>query len=85
MDVISDLKPAIGADDEQSIELAKKVHPEGWSQTEANAHLIAAAPNMYKALKLLIERLENFPNFPMALQLPKLKAEEAIAKAEANQ
>lgn len=53
--IIADLKPAIGADEEKDIELSKQVHAEGWTQTEANAHLIAAAPDMYEALNNLIQ------------------------------
>lgn len=52
----------------------------------ANARLIAAAPDMYEALKLFIERLQYEQkhgwNYPIGLELPSVWAERALAKAE---
>ena len=54
----------------------------------ANAHLIAAAPDMYETLKLLLERfdaMEKKYSYPMVLDLPRVWAERATAKAEGKQ
>ena len=51
---------------------------------KANAHLIAAAPEMYEALKLLLERMEMYPDYPIGFELVKVQAEKALAKAEAS-
>jgi hypothetical protein len=54
-------------------------------ELEANAHLIAAAPEMYEALKLMLERMESKmvgSDYGMAFELPKVWAERALAKAE---
>jgi hypothetical protein len=58
--------------------------PKFW-QAEVNAQLIAAAPDMYKALKLLLERFEEMRgkySYPMSLDLPRVWAEKALAKTE---
>lgn len=47
-------------------------------EAEANAHLIAAAPEMYKALKNVWERVE-FKNYPDEMRQ---LVENALAKAE---
>jgi len=49
-------------------------------ECEANAHLIAAAPDMYETLKSIIERLEKGLSLGEKLELQ--PAREALAKAE---
>ena len=55
-------------------------------QAEANAHLIAAAPDMYEALKVArneIERLAMVTGYEGEAHFPKLEQiNEALAKAE---
>jgi hypothetical protein len=55
------------------------------NELKGNAHLIAAAPDMYAALKLLMERFAEMNgkySYPMSLDLPRVWAEKALAKAE---
>ena len=55
------------------------------NRVQADAHLIAAAPDMYEALRLLVGRFANMEKkytYPMALDLPRVWAEKALAKAE---
>jgi len=54
-------------------------------QTEVNAHLIAAAPDMYEALKSVVE-YENELSYanPSALSLVLKRAKEALGKIEGN-
>ncbi len=50
-----------------------------------NSHLIAAAPDMYEALKLFNERfndMEKKYSYPMSLDLPRIWMEKVLAKAE---
>jgi len=54
-------------------------------KTREDANLLSAAPDMYKALKLLIERFNEMDkkySYPMSLDLPRVWAEKALAKAE---
>ena len=62
--------------------------PNCHDQVKANAHLIAAAPEMYRTLRLLIERFEAMGrqySYPMSLDLPRALAEKALAKAEGKE
>jgi len=53
------------------------------NEMRANAHLIAAAPAMYEALKLLLKRKEELKfKYPIELELPIVWAERALAKVE---
>ena len=76
--IITDMKPALGAEGETDVEIAKRVHPEGWRQTEANALLIAAAPAMYEALK----ELRNDSQYPKLRPNTRELILNALAKAE---
>lgn len=58
-----------------------KIHKRWGDDAKANAHLIAAAPEMYEALKLFTERMSYY-NYPIELELPKVWMEKAIAKVE---
>jgi hypothetical protein len=46
-----------------------------------DAYLIASAPDMYEALKLMIERMHDY-SYPIDFDLPKVLIEKALAKAE---
>ena len=52
----------------------------GWGQTEANAHLIAAAPKLYEALKLYIAHQEGTSGHYCSICHNEI--EQAIAEAE---
>ena len=75
-----DLFPHFGASEKHS--LITDI-PGATDNTEANAHLISAAPDMYEALKLLVERMGEIQNqYPITLELPRVWAEKALAKAD---
>uniref|UniRef100_A0A6M3IZA3 Uncharacterized protein n=1 Tax=viral metagenome TaxID=1070528 RepID=A0A6M3IZA3_9ZZZZ len=83
--IITDMKAALGAE-ENDVEIAKKVHPEGWRQTEANAYLIASAPMMYEALKAVDDYLgANYPGNMLLKQIAYEKLEKALSKAEGRE
>lgn len=62
------------------LEKGPKVRPIGKTQMEANAHLIAAAPDMLAALKGAEEWLKGFASAEPYLGV----IQEAIAKAEGS-
>jgi hypothetical protein len=52
-------------------------------QNKANAHLIAAAPDMYEALEAMVEQYDNGPDAPILESAHKAltAAKEALTKA----
>lgn len=67
--------------DEGIVNLARIRHQEVPEQAqEANAHLIATAPDMYEALKAIIEECPD-PQLPYGKAVVRI-ATEALAKAE---
>ena len=52
----------------------------GW-MTEANAHLIAAAPDLLEALENIVRKFDDAPDFVKGVPLKIMKARTAIAKA----
>jgi hypothetical protein len=70
--------------------LVETAHGFEWRKEKANARLIAAAPDMLAALRLLVELYKdewrNFPNLPETCgEAAWRKALAAIAKAEGKQ
>ena len=61
---------------------------DGWEEAWSNARLIAAAPDMLKALLLLVDQYDSSGDFTMGGNLtngPFLKPRAAIAKARGDQ
>ncbi len=52
--IVADLKPALGCDYSDNVDLERTGRTWAVPQTLANANLIAAAPDMYEALKFLV-------------------------------
>ena len=56
-----------------------------YAERQENVRLVSAAPDMYLALKLLLERFEGMEgkyNYPMSLDLPRVFAERVVTKVE---
>ncbi len=71
------------ADDAETLVIADCTNMPNIVECKANAHLIAAAPDMYEALKLFIERARELNHkYPIELALPFVHAEQALSKAE---
>lgn len=69
----------------QFLAWCRRVHPIAnayFVQGEANAHLIAAAPDLYEALENAVAALESWNVSPIG-GLPKMRA--ALAKARGEQ
>jgi len=57
--IIADLKPALGADENFTLENKKPCREHALPETIANANLISAAPELYQMLEELIETAEE--------------------------
>lgn len=89
--IIADLKPALGCDydGDGNVHLENTGRDHAIPQTLANAHLIAAAPDMYEALRELIVAVdEAIPiinregiGFPANIALKAEKGRKALAKS----
>ena len=78
--IVADLKPALGCDYSDYVDLGHTGRSHAVPQTLANAHLIACSPRMYEALKNLVERHEQGLALGEALDLS--PARQALAEAE---
>lgn len=67
----------VGNNQESNVALV----PAHWENAEANAHLIAAAPDMYEALKTLLQDYSTNPNSEIFFKAC-LNARRALEKAE---
>ena len=59
-----------------------KINSEGWNLQMSNAHLIATAPQLYEALKDLMEALEECGSEHNAVGVAYNLAKPVLAKAE---
>ena len=75
--IVADLKPALGCDYSDNVDLERTGRSHAVPQTLANAHLIAAAPKLYEALSSLFSWCNcRIPNDVVG------KVDKALAKAE---
>ena len=83
--IVADLKPALGCDDSDNVDLEHTGRSHAVPQTLANAQLIAAAPEMYEACKLALDFFITFDSTRKVVSALSLQLNEAVAKAEGRE